>query len=125
MEHLGLTFLEDNLPFENLSSESITLGKHSMLNASAAGLAGASQQQAISISNLVQEMGSIGKCTLIGMGVRTSPIYAAFGNSAIISILDYTEEIPNSHHSLSAVVFPIVTALGEANGYTGKEVLRA
>ena len=125
MEHLGITFLENNIPFEALSSDCITIGKQSMLNASAAGLAGASQQQAISMSNLVQEMGSIGKCTLIGMGVRTSPIYAAFGNSAIISILDYTEEIPASHYSLSSVVFPIVTALGEANGYTGKEVLRA
>ena len=125
MEHLGLTFLEQNIPFEALSDKSIEMGKHSMLNASAAGLAGASQQQAVSISSLVQEMGSIGKCTLIGMGVRTSPIYAAFGNSAIISILDYAEEIPDSHHSLSSVIFPIVTALGEANGYTGKEVLRA
>ena len=60
MEHLGLTFLEQNIPFEALSDKSIEMGKHSMLNASAAGLAGASQQQAVSISSLVQEMGSIG-----------------------------------------------------------------
>ena len=47
MEHLGLTFLEQNIPFEALSDKSFEMGKHSMLNASAAGLAGASQQKAV------------------------------------------------------------------------------
>jgi 2-methylcitrate dehydratase PrpD len=121
----SLSYIQEHIPFVNLPNDVVEAAKQCMLNASAAGLAGASQPASVSISNFIQNMGSIGKCTLIGMGVRTSPIYAAFGNSFIINILDYNEEISKSHDSVSAVIFPIVMSLGEIHGYTGQEVLRA
>ncbi|MBQ11732.1 MAG: hypothetical protein CMJ45_09305, partial [Planctomyces sp.] len=64
-----------------------------MINAAAAALAGASQQESLTITQFVQDMGGNGKCTVIGMGLRTSPVNAALANGAMIHLLDFADEI--------------------------------
>ena len=96
-----------------------------MINAAAAALAGAGQPESLTITQFVQEMGGNGKCTVIGMGLRTSPVNAALANGAMIHLLDFDDEIPGLDIHPSSVVFPVVMALAEMNGDTGRDVLNA
>ena len=70
-------------------------------------------------------MGGNGKCTIIGKGMRTSPVYATLANGTLVHLLDFDEEIPANGSHPGSVVFPVVMALGEMNGIPGKDVLAA
>ena len=96
-----------------------------MINAAAAALAGAGQPESLTITRFVQEIGGNGKCTVIGMGLRTSPVNAALANGAMIHLLDFDDEIPVLGIHPSSVIFPVVMALAEMNGDTGRDVLNA
>ncbi|MCH8226610.1 MAG: MmgE/PrpD family protein, partial [Chloroflexi bacterium] len=96
-----------------------------MINAAAAALAGAGQPESLTITRFVQDMGGNGKCTVIGMGLRTSPVNAALANGAMVRLLDFDDEIPGLDIHPSSVIFPVVMALAEMNGDTGRDVLNA
>ncbi len=96
-----------------------------MLNAAAAALAGAAHPDAIAIARVVREMGGNGRSTIIGMGQRTSPVYAALVNGALVRLLDYDDNALDTGARPTAAVFPAVMALGEMHGYPGDAALRA
>ena len=122
--HIAQFALEGS-SFDSLSNEVVVVSKEMMVNAAAAGLAGAAQQDGHTVTRFVQDMGGNGKCTIIGKGLRTSPVYAALANGVMIHLLDFDDEvIPNRSHP-SSVIFPAVMALGEMNGIAGPEVLAA
>ena len=106
-----------------------------MLNAAAAALAGAAQPDAIALTRSVREMGGNGRSTIIGMGQRTSPVYAALVNGALIRLLDFDDHAvaaagdstvchTNNCHPTAAVL-PAVLALGEMHGSPGPAALCA
>ena len=96
-----------------------------MVNAAAVALAAAAQPDGRTVTHVVQELRGNGKCTIIGMGLRSSPTYAALANGIMVHLLDFDDEvIPRGVHP-SSTAFPVVTALGECNGNAGKEVLTA
>ena len=101
------------------------VSKEMMINAAAAALAGAAQAEGLAITRFVQEMGGNGRCTVIGMGLRTSPVNAALANGAMVHLLDFDDEIPGLDIHPSSVIFPVVMALAEMNGDTGRNVLNA
>ena len=122
--HLAKFALEQS-SYDALPANVVTIAKEMMVNAAAVGLAGAAQQDGHTVTRFVQEMGGNGKCTIIGKGLRTSPVYAALANGVMIHLLDFDDEvIPNRSHPAS-VIFPVVMALGEMNGIAGPEVLAA
>ena len=96
-----------------------------MINAAAAALAGAGQPESLAITRFVQDMGGNGKCTVIGMGLRTSPVNAALANGAMVHLLDFDDGLPGLDIHPSSVIFPVVMALAEMNGDTGRDVLSA
>jgi len=96
-----------------------------LVNAAAVGLAGAAQEGGFAVTRFAQEMGGNGKCTLIGKGLRTSPVYAALANGLMIALLDFDDAIGSAPCHPSAVIFPPVMAVGEMNGSPGREVLAA
>ena len=59
-----------------------------MLNAAAAALAGAAHPDGIALARGLRAMGGNGRSTIIGMGQRTSPVYAALVNGTLIRVLD-------------------------------------
>ena len=101
-----------------------------MLNAAAAALAGAAQPDAIALTRSVREMGGNGRSTIIGMGQRTSPVYAALVNGTLIRLLDFDDHAvaaagrPHDCHPTAAVL-PAVLALGEMHGSPGPAALSA
>ncbi len=111
--------------FEDLPAEVVSRSKDMMLNAAAVALAGAAQPESQAINGLIQEMRGNGKCTIIGMGLRTSPVYAALANGVMVRLLDFDDEIMRRGSHPSSVIFPVVMSLGEMNGYSGKDVLTA
>ena len=102
-----------------------------MLNAAAAALAGAAHPDGIAMARGLRAMGGNGRSTIIGMGQRTSPVYAALVNGTLIRLLDYDDNLFDStatnatQVNPTAAVFPAVMALGEMHGYAGNAVLAA
>ena len=96
-----------------------------MLNAAAAALAGAAHPDGVAIARVVREMGGNGRSTIIGMGQRTSPVYAALVNGTLVRLLDYDDNAVDTGNRPTAAVFPAVMALGEMHGYAGQAVLSA
>jgi 2-methylcitrate dehydratase PrpD len=121
---LAQLVLEKN-SFAELPAEVIERSKEMMINAAAVALAAAARPEGQAITKFVQEMRGNGKCTIIGMGLRTSPVYAALVNGAMVHLLDFDDEITQRGIHPSSAIFPVVMALGEMNGYSGKDVLTA
>ena len=102
-----------------------------MLNAAAAALAGAAHPDGIALARGLRAMGGNGRSTIIGMGQRTSPVYAALVNGTLIRLLDYDDNLFDlaaasaAQVNPTAAVFPAVMALGEMHGYPGNSVLAA
>ena len=108
-----------------LPAAALAVAKEMLVNAAAVGLAGAAQEGGFAVTRFAQEMGGNGKCTLIGKGLRTSPVYAALANGLMIALLDFDDAIASGPGHPSAVIFPPVMAVGEMNGSPGREVLAA
>ena len=108
-----------------LPAAALAVAKEMLVNAAAVGLAGAAQEGGFAVTRFAQEMGGNGKCTLIGKGLRTSPVYAALANGLMIALLDFDDAIGSGPGHPSAVIFPPVMAVGEMNGSPGREVLAA
>lgn len=118
-------FVLDNNSFDKLPLEVVQRSKEMMVNAAAVALAAAAQPEGRTLTQFVQEMQGNGKCTIIGMGLRTSPTYAALANGTMVHLLDFDDEITLRGIHPSCTVFPVVMALGEMNGIAGKDVLTA
>lgn len=110
---------------DNLPPAALTVAKAMLVNAAAVGLAGAAQPESFALTRFIQEMGGNGKCTLIGKGLRTSPVYAALANALMISLLDFDDQIAPGQAGPSAVAFPPAMAIGEMNGSPGSAVIAA
>ena len=96
-----------------------------MLNAAAAALAAAAVPDGIALARIARAMGGNGRSTIIGMGQRTSPVYAALVNGALVRMLDFDDYIPGAGSRPTAAVFPAVLALGEMHGSSGPALLAA
>ena len=114
-----------------LPSPVASLAPNLMLNAAAAALAAAAHPDAIALAGIARAMGGNGRSTLIGMGQRTSPVYAALVNGTLIRLLDFDDHIPNRAPNRgddtrpTAAVLPAVLALGEMHGSPGNLALAA
>ena len=109
----------------NLPPEVAERAKEMMINAAAVALAAAAQPDSRTLTRFVQDMQGNGRCTIIGMGLRSSPMYAALVNGAMVHLLDFDDEIAARGIHPSGAVFPVVMALGEMNGSPGVDVLAA
>ena len=118
-------FILDHRAPAALPAAALAVAKEMLVNAAAVGLAGAAQEGGFAVTRFAQEMGGNGKCTLIGKGLRTSPVYAALANGLMIALLDFDDAIGSGPGHPSAVIFPPVMAVGEMNGSPGREVLAA
>ena len=118
-------FIVQNTSMDDLPAEVLARSKDMLVNAAAVGLAGAAQLEGIAVTRFVQELRGNGKCTIIGMGLRTSPVYAALANATMVRLLDFDDEISERKCHPGSFIFPVVMALGEMNGNSGPQVLIA
>ena len=125
LPHPLTQFALEQSAFDALPPAVVAVAKEMMVNAAAVGLAGAAQAEGQALTRFVQEMGGNGRCTIIGKGLRTSPVYAALANGVMIHLLDFDDEIIPYRSHPSSVIFPVVMALGEMHGGAGPDVLAA
>ena len=118
-------FAQERSGFDGLPPDVVAVAKEMIVNAAAVGLAGAAQQEGQTLTRFAQEMGGNGKCTIIGKGLRTSPVYAALVNGTLINLLDFDDEVVGTGSHPGSAVFPVVMALGEMNGLPGRDALAA
>ena len=83
----------ENSAYDLLPARVVATAKEMMLNAAAVALAAAAQPDGQRITEFVQEMGGNGKCTIIGRGLRSSPVYAALANGLMVHLLDFDDVI--------------------------------
>ena len=111
---------DDSLP-EIVAEQS----KEIMINAAAVALAGSAQPEALAVTRFVRDMGGEGKCTVIGMGLRTSPVQACLANGLMVRLLEFDDDVVGYGGHPTAVVFPVVMALAELERCSGGKVLNA
>ena len=80
-------FAIQNNSYELLPERVIDITKDMMVNAAGVALAAAAQPDSRVLTNLIQDLRGNGKCTIIGMGLRTSPTYAALANGMMLSLI--------------------------------------
>lgn len=118
-------FVREGISFDTLPPLVIERSKEMMINAAAVGLAGAAQDQGRVLAGMLQDMGGNGRCTIIGMGLRTSPLNASLANGMLVHLLEFDDEIVDLGTHATAAIFPVVMALAELNGNSGRDVLTA
>ena len=117
---------------DDLPPSVASLAPNLMLNAAAAALAAAAHPDAVALAGIARAMGGNGRSTLIGMGQRTSPVYAALVNGTLIRLLDFDDHIPHRANAPcrdnarpTAAILPAVLSLGEMHGSPGNRALAA
>jgi len=77
------------------------------------------------LESYLKEVGGAPKSSVIGSGIRTSPVNAALVNGTLGHALDYDDfALPALSHP-SVTILPAVLALGEVTEATGKDALLA
>ena len=114
-----------NTRYEDLPSEGKRRAKECILDCIGVSLAGSVQPIAQILESYLKELGGTPRSTVVGLGVKTSPVNAALTNGTLGHALDYDDTaLPAISHP-TVTILPAVLAIGEMTGATGKEVLLA
>jgi 2-methylcitrate dehydratase PrpD len=109
--------------FEGATPTARLWARHALLDWAAVTVAGSREPLA---GMMVEEFGApTGPCTLVATGRRAAPHDAALVNGAVGHALDYDDVHFAMHGHPTVPVAPVVLALGEALGRTGRDVLDA
>jgi 2-methylcitrate dehydratase PrpD len=110
---------------DKIPAESFGLARSAILDFVGVALAGSKQKTGEIISEYVRQIQGAASAGVIGAGFKAPPQLAALANGTMGHALDYDDLsfVYNAHPSVTLV--PVVLALGESLGLTGKEVLMA
>lgn len=111
--------------FSDIPGNVIEKSKQMMLNAAAAGLAASAARETDIITQYVEEMGGKPQCTIMGRGIRSSPLYAALANAMMMDLPDYDGAVRRRVTAAGRIISPTVMALGERMALPGRDVLVA
>ena len=99
--------------------------KVALADALACGLAGSLDEGSEIVLRWVNETGGKPQAAVWGSAVRTSAAEAALVNGTYVHALDFDDTLPTQRGHVSSTLVPVVLAVGEVNGNTGREVLTA
>lgn len=88
-------------------------------------LAGVPEDAAAIARRFVEETGARPVARVLGTDLRSSPAEAAFANGIAAHALDFDDSLPSMRGHPSATLVPVVLAVGEAQGSSGRDVLAA
>jgi 2-methylcitrate dehydratase PrpD len=110
---------------EKIPGDAFEIARRGVTDFCGVALAGSREETGNIISGLVREMGGAAQSGVIGKGFRTTPHLAALANGTMGHALDYDDLSFTYGAHPSVTLAPVVLALGESLGATGKEVLTA
>ena len=118
--------------YGDIPDEVIARGKVHMLDALGLALAGARAPVSAIVRDHLLALGTgSGAATVLGTGMRTAPRFAAFANGAAMHADNFDDTNPqpkptrNGGIHSTAAVLPVVLALAEADGRSGRDVAEA
>lgn len=109
---------------EEITPTAETWGKHAILDWFGVTVAGASEPLVDILMDEYAGEGS-GSCTIVARGAKVTPSHAALINGSASHALDYDDVNRRLHGHPTVTVAPVVLALGEQLGLSGKAVLDA
>ena len=110
--------------YEDMPPEAVEAAKRAILDTLGVSLAGATQPVGQIVLNYTREAGGTPEAGVIGGGLRTNVADAAFANGVLSHATDYDDTwLPVGHPSCT--VFPVILALGEKLGASGRELIEA
>ena len=110
--------------YEDLPVEAVTAAKRAMLDTLGVSLAGATQPVGEIVLDYTRSAGGAPQASVIAGGMRTSLAEAAFANGVLAHATDFDDTwLPVGHPTCT--VFPVVFALAEELGATGRDVVTA
>ncbi|MFH1484662.1 MAG: MmgE/PrpD family protein [Chloroflexota bacterium] len=109
--------------FEDVPAHVVSYSKELFLDAVGCALAGSVSPTGSAVVKFIRETGGTPECTVIGAGFRTSAPSAALANGTLCHSMDYDDMNFNGHPS--APIVPVLLALGEKLGRTGREIMEA
>ncbi len=122
-EKLAKFMVEADL--EKMPPEIVTIVKRAMIDTLGVALVGTREPAGKIITAFVKKLGGKPVAGVIGGEIRTSSLLAALANGTIAHALDY-DDCGTSHQGHpSAVLVPVILALGEELRSPGKEVIEA
>jgi 2-methylcitrate dehydratase PrpD len=111
--------------YEDLTPEIRERAKWAIMDGVATTLAGSAEAAGTIVADLVQEFGGAPVATVLGKGIRTSSIWAAYANGTMAHALDYDDiNWPMGGHP-TAPLLSVLLALGEQYHLTGRDALLA
>ncbi len=115
-----------NLCFEDLPAEVVTSAQRHILDTFGVGVRGRLHENAVnSLQGLLSINSSHGSVSVWGSSKKLSCEFAALSNGIASHCLDFDDTHTDSIVHGSAVILPVVIAIGESLRLSGKEVLTA
>lgn len=113
-----------NVASEDITDRARTWAKHALLDWIAVTLAANNEPL---VGMMVEELADDqpGKCTVVGQGRKTTRLNAAMINGAASHALDYDDVARSVNGHPSVPVVPVLLALGEELGASGRDILDA
>ena len=122
-ERLARYVLETSYP--SFPKEVVHQGKRCFLDLLGVALGGAKQPLTRILLKTVKDFGGKPQATILGHGLKTNVMNAAFVNGAMAHALDYDDTHSGSLGHPSAPLIPAVLAVAEWKGLSGKSALEA
>jgi aconitate decarboxylase len=110
--------------FDSLPPQVIKVAKQIILDGIAVAVAGSTEEGPRIVAEHVKDLGGVELATVLGLGFKTSSVWAAYVNGVSMHVLDYEPMWSPPTHATSPTL-PVVLALAEAEGVAGPEVLAA
>lgn len=122
-EEIAVFIIETS--FDSLSDEVLDISKRSFLDWLAVTLGAVKEPVAKILIDLVEEMDGKKQATILGHGIKTNALNAAFVNGAISHILDFDDANTETRNHTSAPIIPVLLALGESRVLRGRDLITA
>jgi 2-methylcitrate dehydratase PrpD len=114
-----------NTRYEDLPADAIHWAKVAVLDTIGVTVAGSVEPLSKIVNEILKEEGGRPDCTVLGLGVKTSALNAAWANGVLSHALDY-DDISNTLGGHPSVpVLPALLALAENQSFSGKAFLLA
>lgn len=113
------------IQLDDLPDDAIPLARTAMLDAVGCTFLGAAQEMARIVERMPGFAGAEGPCAVFGRGYRTNPLDAVMFNGVASHALDFDDMSASMGGHPTAMVMPVIFALGDIHEFGGREALLA
>ena len=110
---------------KDLPEDALEQARRAIMDYIGVSLAGSREELGRMVVDYAKSMGGVGKSTIIGSGLQTSPSLAALANGTMGHAMDYDDYAMAIGGHPSVALAPAIFAIGETVGASGKDVMAA